>query len=146
VRNGTFLLVAAVALVALAAGCGSGRLSHDSYVKHANAICADYDARVKKLPRPRTVVEIEAYARTTGKLYRAALGQLVALKPPKEDEATVRTWLARDRQIARSIAAIETAAKERRIPAVRAAIARAAADNRRSDALAKLLGLSGCVG
>ena len=48
--------------------------------------------------------------------------------------------------LAADIAAIEAAARTRNIPAVRAATARAASDDRLSDSLAKLLGLTKCVG
>jgi hypothetical protein len=140
--RGLLLLAGLVVL----AGCGSDRLSHSDYVERANAICAQYNATVKKLGRPPTVTAIERYARRTGRLYRAALAQLEELQPPKEDELTVADWLARDRRIAEDIAAIEAAARTRNIPAVRAATARAASDDRLSDSLAKLLGLTKCVG
>jgi hypothetical protein len=131
--------------VVLLAGCGSGRLSHDDYVERANAICSQYDATVRKLPRPGTVTKIEAYARRTGRLYRTALAQLEELRPPKDDEVNVQAWLVRNRQIAADIAAVEEAARSRRIPAVRVATERAERDNRLSDSLARLLGLRACL-
>jgi hypothetical protein len=134
-----------LAALAVLAGCGSGRLSHGKYVERANAICSQYNASVKKIRPPSSMIEIEADARRTGRLYRTALAQLEALEPAKEDEATVETWLATDRRIARGIDAIEAAAHSRRIPAVHVANARVAADSNRSDSLAKLLGLGSCV-
>ena len=142
-RIGTAALLT-LAVVALA-GCGNGRLSHGKYVERANAICSQYNASVRKLRRPTTVVEVEAFARRTGRLYRRALAELEALRPAKEDEATVATLLATDRRIARDVDAVEAAAHSRRIPAVRAATAKVTVDSHRSDSLAKLLGLTDCV-
>jgi hypothetical protein len=143
--------IARIALVAAAgaailASCGSSRLSHAEYVQRANAICADYDAQVKKVKKPGTVSEIESYARRVLKLYRSALARLEALQPPQDDEATVQTWLATDRRIARDVEAIAAAAKSRRIPAIQTATERAASDNKNSDRIARQLGLTECVG
>jgi hypothetical protein len=53
--------------------------------------------------------------------------------------------LATDRRIARDVDAVEAAARSRRIPAVRAAIAKVSVESHRSDSLARLLGLRDCV-
>ena len=138
--------ITTAAVVSLLAVCGSSRLSHGDYVKRANAICADYDTTVKKLAKPRSVTEIEKYARRVLVQYREALAKLEALKPPKDDQVTVDQWLATDRRIAKDVEAIASAAKARRIPAVQTATQRASLDNTASDRLAKELGLSSCVG
>ncbi len=56
-RVGTALLAAAAGTTLLAA-CGSSRLSHDEFVRRADAVCSSYDARVKKLRTPRTLVKV----------------------------------------------------------------------------------------
>jgi hypothetical protein len=133
------------AAICLLAGCGSSRLSHSEYAKRANAICAAYDAKVKKLAKPRSVTEIESYARRVLVQYREALAKLEALEPRKDYQITVNQWLAMDRQIARDVEAIAAAAQARRIPAVQTATQRAALDNTASDRLAKELGLTACA-
>jgi hypothetical protein len=143
VRIGTAALLTLA--VAALAGCGDGRLSHGKYVEQANAICAQYDASIRKLGRASTLMEIEASARQAARLYRTGLAQLEALRPAKEDEATVATLLATDRRIARDVDAVEAAARSRRIPAVRAATAKVSVESHRSDSLARLLGLTDCV-
>jgi outer membrane murein-binding lipoprotein Lpp len=137
------LIAAAAATVV--AGCGSSRLSHDEFVAKATAICADYNAQVRKLRRPRTVSEIETYARRVLVAYRGALERLEALRPPKSDEVTVKAWLAGDRKVAADVERVAAAARTRRIPAVQAARDRAAVDNERSDRLAESLGLRECT-
>lgn len=138
-------LLAAAAAVALAAGCGGSRLSHGKYVERANAICADYRSRVEKLRAPRSLTEIETYARRTLTLYRSALAQLETLEPAKADEATVREWLAVDRRIAADVEEIADAAGRRSIPDVQAATSRSQTHDRRSNELASELGLTTCI-
>jgi hypothetical protein len=140
------LTLATVAAAALLTACGSSRLSRSEYQKQANAICTDYDAKVRKLAKPATVTEIETYARRVLVPYRDALARLEALKPPKDDEVIVKQWLATDRQIAKDVEAIAAAAQARQIPAVQTATQRAATHNAASDRLAKELGLTACVG
>ena len=137
--------ITTAAVASLLAGCGSSRLSHGDYVKRANAICAAYDAKVKKLAKPRSVTEIEKYAQSVLVQYRDALAKLEALKPPKDDQVIVDQWLATDRRIAKDVEAILSAARARRIPAVQTATQRASLDNTASDRLAKELGLGSCV-
>src|SRR5690349_17358370 len=92
VKSLSAMLVSTAAIVLLA-GCGSGRLSHDSLLAKANTICGDYHARVAKLPPPRSVSEYERYARKTLPLYRAALVKLAGLRPSSADEDAYRAWL-----------------------------------------------------
>ena len=102
-------LTAAAALAA--AGCGGGgRLSHDAYVRHADAICSAYDAKVELLARPTSYDQILAYVRTTLPLYVAALDKLKALKAPSDDETAVQDWLARDRQVVTAVKNLRAAA------------------------------------
>jgi hypothetical protein len=143
VRIGTVALLTLT--VVTLAGCGSGRLSHGKYVEQANAICSQYNASVRKLGRASTLIEIEASARRAARLYRTGLAQLEALRPAKEDAATVATLLATDRRVASDIDAVEAAARSRRIPAVQLASAKVRAESRRSYSLARLLGLTDCV-
>jgi hypothetical protein len=146
VTKATAVLAAAIALATLAAGCGGGsRLSHDAFVEQANAICTSYDTAVKKLRTPRTPSEIERYTNRVLPLYRRALGALAALKEPREDAPAVARLLRVDRMIEGDLELLAAAARERRIPAVREIVARARADNARSNRIAAALGLSVCA-
>jgi hypothetical protein len=144
VGRGRALLLSAAAAVLLA-GCGSSRLSHGLFVAKANAICADYHAKVAKLPLPQTVSAYEEYARRTLPLYRSALAQLEALRPPRSDEQAVVPWLARARGIEGDIVRIADAAHARHLPRLKAAVLRARDDDAIVSRLARRLGLDACA-
>jgi hypothetical protein len=137
-------LVVAAAGTALAAGCGSSRLSHEQLVERADAVCARYDAAVKKLRTPRTLIDVERYTRRVIPIYRRALAELAALVPPKDDLPTFRALLRADRKIAADLEALAAAAAARQIPHVRAVVRMATAHNRRGNRLARRLGLKVC--
>ena len=139
------VLAGAVSAAALAAGCGSSRLSHDAFVERANAICASYERAIERLRKPRTLTDIERYSDRVLPIYRRALGELGKLQPSKRDEPSVRAWLRVDRAIARDLVGLGAAAHARRIPRVRDVVRRAQGDNRRSNRLARRLGLSVCA-
>lgn len=129
----------------LAAGCGGGRLSHDEFVKRADAICSAYNAQVRpKAFTPRSYLAIEKFVGRTLPLYEAALQRLSALGPPSSDEQTVATWLAADRRVAHAVRDLGVAARQRNLPSVNAAASRAqlAASESRQDALG--LGMHVC--
>lgn len=137
-------LLSAVA-VAVLAGCGGARLSASAYRDKANGICADYHAKVAKLPLPRSVSAYETYARRVLPLYHAALARLTALEPPKRDEALAARWLAHNRRIELDVVRIARIAHTRRIPELSAAVARGRIDNAASSRLARQLGLDVCA-
>jgi len=108
-RVGVSVAVAAAATLALAA-CGSGRLSHDAYVRRADAVCSAYSAKVKLLTRPTSYGAVTSFVERTLPLYVSALEKLEALKPAKEDAGAVRTWLAADRKVASALRTLRAAA------------------------------------
>jgi hypothetical protein len=106
------------AAAALLSGCGDGRLSHGDFVKHADAICSAYRGSTQRLAHPRSYDEVLAYVKKTLPLYEAALRKLEQLKPPKQDEAAVRAWLAADRRIVKAEQKLADAAERRDFPDV----------------------------
>lgn len=90
------------ALAALAAGCGGDALSHEEFVRRADAICAAYREQTPRLAHPRSYAEVLAHVKKTLPVYEAALRKLEELKPPAKDEAAARAWLAADRRIAKA--------------------------------------------
>ena len=102
---------AALAGVALAlGGCGGGRLSHDAYVRRADAVCAAYAAQVDLLAHPRSFAAVQAYVERTLPLYLSALDRLKELRPPRRDEPAVRAWLAADRKVVTALRNLRAAA------------------------------------
>ena len=128
------------------AGCGGGRLSHGDFVKHADAVCSAYNARVKpRVITPRSYDAIERYVESTLPLYMAALEKLSALQPPSADTQAVRAWLAADRRVARAVRALGVAAQQRNFPAVSAAASRAQLAASESRQAAVGLGMQVCA-
>jgi hypothetical protein len=109
-------------VVALAGGCGGdGRVSHQEFVKRADAICSAYRDGTQRIAHPRSYARVLAYVKETLPLYEAALRKLEELKPPKRDEAAVRAWLSADRRIVKAEQQLAVAAQRRDFDAVTAA-------------------------
>jgi hypothetical protein len=143
-RTVPFLLLLAAAGALATAGCGGGRLSHDDFVKRADAVCSAFRASTQAMARPRRYKDIVAYVRRTRPLYEAARLELVALKPPAKDEPAVRRWLAADREISAALGDLGTAALRHDFPAVTAAAGRVQAEGVTSRHAAEALGLQVC--
>ncbi|HET7567926.1 MAG TPA: hypothetical protein VFJ91_08045 [Gaiellaceae bacterium] len=134
-------VVAALALT----GCGSGRLSHDQYVAHADAICSAYDQRVQLLTRPTSYEDIVAYVGQTLPLYVAALDKLAALQPPRDDERAVRSWLALNRKVVEAVRTLRAAAMRHDLAGTNDASAAVQAASLASRRAAAALGTTACA-
>jgi hypothetical protein len=135
------LAAAAVAL----AGCGSGRLSHDAYVRQADAVCAAYAAKVTLLTHPRSFDAVVVYVDRTLPLYAAAVDHVQALKPPQEDETAVRTWLAADRSVQAALRNLRAAAMRHDLAGTNAAANALQAASLSARQAAQTLGLETCA-
>jgi hypothetical protein len=141
--------VALLAVVALAACGGSGgeRLSRDTYVARADAICADVAAQREVLPAPTSIAEIPGYVDKALPIIDAALVKLRALRPPLEMQQSVTAWLDTTAQTLAVLADLRRAAQDGN-PAgdkVRAFAAKAKTLNDRRGALARSIGLTSCA-
>jgi hypothetical protein len=136
--------LAAAAVVGALAGCGGGGLSHDGYVKKADAICSAYEAQTPPLAKPRSYDAIVRWGSKTLPLYAGALRKLAALQPPADDEAGARAWLAADRKVQRAVHDLVAAAQKRDFGSVSAAASRAQLAGSQSRQAALALGLEVC--
>ena len=134
----------------LATGCAGGgaeddRLSRDEYIRRADAICAEYDERLDRLSRARSVGELAALAGRALPIAREGVGKLRGLRPPLDLESRVNEWLERNDENVERIRELREAARrgdETRVQEV----ASAAVDNERAaDALARRIGLRECA-
>ena len=91
-------------------------------MKRADAVCSAYAAGAQPLPKPTRYAQLTAYVDRNLPLYEAALRRLEALKPPSEDAAGVRQWLAQDRRVAAALHALGVAALRHDYPGVTTAI------------------------
>lgn len=126
------------------AGCGGGQLSHATFVKRADAICAAYRSAARPLPNPRSYASVVAYADRNLPLYEAALQKLEKLQPSKADMATAKLWIAADRRVAAAVRALGEAALRRDFPGVTAATAQLQVAGLESSRNANQLGLQVC--
>jgi hypothetical protein len=101
-RLQTVLVVGLPALASIGAtGCGGddqGRLSRAEFALQANAICADYTARLAAIPPGETGLVGGGTTLQTKvlPLFRKQLAEIRALRPPADDERTftnlTETW------------------------------------------------------
>ncbi len=108
-------------------------------------MCSAYTSQTKVLLRPRTYTQIVQYVDKTLPLYKAALRELEALKPPSSDTASVRAWLAADRRVAKAVSDLGDGARRRDFPSVTAAAARAQLAGSQSRQAAAALGMHVCA-
>jgi len=114
-------------------------------VKRADAICSAYTASTRPVVNPRTYRAVDAYVRKTLPLYEAALQQVEALKPPKDDDEAVGEWLAADRRVAKALHDLGDAAQRRDFPSVTEAASRAQLAGSQSRRAASGLGMRVCA-
>lgn len=119
-------------------------MSHDDYVKRADAICSAYRTQAAPLASPRSYGAIVAWGQKTLPVYAAALQQLEGLQPPAEDAKAVRAWLAADRRVQRALRDLVTGAQKRDFPSVNAAASRAQLAGSQARRAATTLGFSVC--
>jgi hypothetical protein len=136
---------AAAGVVVLLAGCGDGRLSHDAYVKRADAVCSAFSARVPLLSRPKSYDAVIAYVEKTLPLYAAALDKLRQLKPPRADEPAVTAWLAADARVATALRTLRAAAQRHDPSATNDAADALQARSLEARKAAAALGLQACA-
>jgi len=134
----------AATLAASLAGCGGGRLSHEDFVKRADAVCAAFRAVAGPIARPRDYDAVVAYVNKTLPLYEAARLKLAALEPPAQDAAAVRAWLAADERIAAALHDLGEAGLRRDFAGVSAAAGTVQAEGVASRHAAAALGLQVC--
>ena len=113
-------------------------------MKRADAVCSAYAAGARPLPRPTRYAQVVAYVDQDLPLYEAALRKLEALKPPSQDAAGVRQWLAQDRRVAGALRALGKAALAHDYPGVTAAIQTLQSAGLASGRAADAVGLRVC--
>ncbi|HEX9415711.1 MAG TPA: hypothetical protein VF895_03285 [Gaiellaceae bacterium] len=136
-----------VVLAALAAGgcggggAGGGALSHEDYVKQANALCSRLIANVEALP-PGQRSELQAPAHN---LFYAHVSRMKKLAPPESDRGTVDEFLLTLDQKAKTLKDIWDAARAHDGPLIKQLYAQGSRIDKESDSLARKLGLDVCA-
>lgn len=81
-RTPPLLLSTALAASLALGACGGSTLSKDEYIKKADAICKDFDAKQKKLPDPKSISDFEDLTKKAKPLIKDQISQLRDLKAP----------------------------------------------------------------
>jgi len=145
VRRASPLLLAFV----LAAGCGSSgsngqRLTRDQYAAKADAVCSKYKQKTDALSRPATLSDVAELSGQVLPLLHDARGELRALRPPENEEATAKAWLDEFDLIIDDVEKIRDAAKKNDAAAVQAAATPALRHDQHTNDLAAQLGMTVC--
>jgi hypothetical protein len=150
--GGTVLRVRAIPFVlaiVVFAGCGSSgssgqRLTRKEYAGRADAICSNYKQKTDAVSRPADLPGLAKVADQVLPLLDSARGELRALRPPQNEEATAKAWLDEFDVIVEDIEKIRDEAKKNDSAAVRAAAAPALQHNQHANELASQLGMTVC--
>jgi hypothetical protein len=142
VRRTLPLLLAATLLAACG---GGGRLSRAEYAKRADAICAGYKRKIEALPQPRSLAQLQALTAKAVPITRQTAEKLRDLKPPKDEQKTADAWNDSNGEILTAMVRIRDAAKKNDRSAITSALRDANNANRRSNDLARTLGMKTCA-
>lgn len=137
-------------LLALAGGCGGReRLSKPEYTRQADAICAKYDEQLEPVERELGRADSpEDAARAIDRaipIVKEGVAKLRRLEPPEELEDDVDRWLELNEESARSLEELRDAAREGETQRVAEIATRGEETERRSDELARQIGLVECA-
>jgi hypothetical protein len=132
------------------AGCGGGSsssgqpLTREQYASQADAICGKYKQKTNALSRPATLHDLADVADQVLPLLDDARGELRALRPPAEEQATAKAWLGEFDLIIQDVKNIRDKAKNNDTAGVQAAAQPALQHDQHANDLASQLGMTVC--
>lgn len=132
-------------------GCGGDgdRLSRTEYTRQADGICARYDERLEAIERELDRAEspedaAEAIDRGIP-IVEKGVAELRELEPPEALEEDVDRWIELNEENAESLEELRDAAAEGDAQRVREIATQGEETERRSDELARKIGLDDCA-
>lgn len=140
------VLAAAGTGLVLAAGCGGDDGDAEEFRAEANAICADYEARIAAVPPPlEDVDEWAAVAGDIADMLEAGVNELDGLDPPGDLGERYDEWIALKRESLEATRDLQDAGAADDQALVDEALARIGETERRADEIAADLGLDDCA-
>lgn len=136
--------------VLVLAGCGGGggggeeRLTKEEWIAQADAICKRAAQEIDALGTPQSLDEVAELAAKASEIGRRELGEIRALQPPEEDEATIEEMLALSDQLIDIGEKIGAAAEEGDLAEVQKLLQEGEPINDQADQLAQDYGLEEC--
>jgi hypothetical protein len=147
-RKTTLMMVLLVSSAILLGGCGGGgsgkRLTKEQFVSKANALCAAFNKQVKAIPAPKTDAEALASLDKLLPLDRKLIADVKKLKPPVNEEATVKRVVTLGEEQAVRVKDLIAAVKAKDKPKLNTIISAGDKNDKESKALFKQLGLTEC--
>ncbi len=140
-------LLALPLLLAFACGCGSSgekRLSKTEFAQRADAVCRRTNQLTSPATTPTSMPALARLAEQSLPPLDRALRDLRALRPPVEEEPTVRAWLRQLRVLRGDAARIRDRARANDARGVRTVALAADLVNQRFHELATQLGMRVC--
>jgi hypothetical protein len=142
----TFLFLAAVGALLVAAGCGGGdRLSQAEFQEQGNAICARYEKQIEAIGTPNSLEEIPGYVDKALPIVEREIEELEDLKPPEDDQEAFDEMLAEAKKTLAAGRDLGAAAEQDDQDAIEKALNEGNTASDRADAHAQDLGLEDCV-
>lgn len=126
------------------AACGSESLTRDEYIKQADAICKDFDAKQKELPAPASIADFEELTDKAKPLIEEQVSQLRDLDAPEEiEKQTEEAYDLLDRQVPK-LDELKQAAKENDTEEIQKVAESAGKLSTQVNAKAREIGLKVC--
>lgn len=132
-------------LVAGCGGGGGGRLSRADYAKKADAICAEYNAKLNALARPKKEADLPGFVDKAVPLVSDASDRLSELNPPLDEQTTAEAWNQANTDIVRALERLRDAAKANDRTKMAAALKDGNTANQHANDLARTLGMTACA-
>jgi hypothetical protein len=137
----------AVAATLLAAGCGgdgNGELTAEEFRQQADAICAEFEAKLDAVVQPTSPADLERFVNEAVPIIEEGTQKLNDLDPPEEfrDEWTRVVEINEENLV--TIQDVQTALEDGDVEEAQRLIAEAGGNEEESDRLARDIGLTKC--
>ncbi|MGD0272704.1 MAG: hypothetical protein ABSB96_03125 [Gaiellaceae bacterium] len=145
-RLGTIVLLALGAVLVLSScgGGGSKRVTKEQFAAKANALCAAFNKQVNAVGNPTTIQEMIAMVNKLLPLDRKLVADFEKLKPPSNEEATVKRLVQLGNEQAARIEAMLAALKKSDMATVNTLTKGGDANDKESKTLFRQIGATEC--
>jgi hypothetical protein len=139
---GALLVAGAIAVT----GCGGGskRLSKEQFAAKANALCTAFNAKVKAVGNPQTVADLTAAVEKLLPLDKKLVADFAALKPPADEEKTVKRLIQLGNEQSTRIEKMLAALKANDMATVTKLTTEGDANDKESKTLFRQIGVTEC--
>jgi hypothetical protein len=138
------VLAVATVLVLCSCGGGSKRLTKEEFAAKANALCAAFNKQVDAAGSPNSIQEVTAMVEKLLPLDKKLVADMEKLKPPADEEATVKRLIQLGNEQATRIEAMLAALKAGDMTKVNTLTSEGDANDKESKTLFGQIGVTEC--